>query len=334
MDKGVDEMELISVIVPVYNVENYLERCVTSILKQTYTDLEIILIDDGSTDKSGTICDELQKKDPRIIVVHKENGGQSSARNLGLEICKGTWVCFIDSDDFIREDYIEELHRLCITYNVSISQCGAVRGTASDFPDENIDVSEVKWSFKKMYTSSSRIFRAVVWGKLVKTELARKYPFLTGKIYEDEETSFKYMYEAKECVVTNKHMYYYYMSPQSTLRNTNKRVNFDFVDIFEDRCKFLADHKEKTLIEYTKKELCIRLMLNYCGAKKEKKSKEDIIKLRKLFKEYYHKVDWNLPFPKKEILALRLFYIIPKSFSLIENNFRIIKSNKYKREKK
>lgn len=327
-------MELISVIVPVYNVENYLERCVASILKQTYTDLEIILIDDGSTDKSGAICDELQKKDSRIIVLHKENGGQSSARNLGLKICKGTWICFIDSDDFIRVDYVEELYRLCITYNVPISQCGAVRGTASDFPVETIEVKEVKWNFKDMYTSSLRSFRAVVWGKLIKVNLARKYPFPDGKIYEDEGPSFKYMYDGKECVVTNKRMYYYFMSPQSTLRNDNKRVKFDFVDIFEDRCKFLEEHKESALIKYTEKELCIRLMLKYCSAKKEKNDKGDIIRLRKLFEEQYDNAEWSLPFPKKEMLALRLFYIFPRMFAFIENNFGVIKKFKFKREKK
>lgn len=326
-------MELISVIVPVYNVEKYLERCVESILNQTYTDLEIILIDDGSTDKSGEICDELQKKDPRIIILHKENGGQASARNIGLEICKGSWVCFIDSDDFIKEDYVEELYRLCKTYNVPISQCGAVRGKASDFPYENVEVNEVKWKFNDMYTSSLRVFRAVVWGKLIKAEIAKKYPFPVGKIYEDEGPSFKYIYDGRECVVTNKRMYYYYMSSNSTLRNTNKRVNFDIVDIFEDRCKFLSEHKETELIDYTEKELCIRLMLNYCSAKKEKKNKEDRIKLIKLFKVHYHKVNWNLAFPQKEVVALRFFYHMPRIFTFMENNLKIIKRNKYKREK-
>lgn len=327
-------MELISVIVPVYNVEKYLERCVFSILKQTYTELEVILVNDGSTDESGIICDKLKNKDSRIMVLHKENGGQATARNMGIKVCKGEWICFIDSDDFIREDYIEELHRLCKTYNVPISQCGAIRGTASKFPDEDVEVKEVKWNFKDMYTSSLRVFRAVVWGKLIKAELAKKYPFPEGKIYEDEGPSFKYMYDGKECVVTNKHMYYYYMSSNSTLRNKSKTVRFDVVEIFEDRLQFLYERNEYDLISHTEKELCIRLMLSYCNAIKDEKDKEDIKKLKKSYIDHYHNINWKIHSQIKEVVALRIFYLLPRTVAFIENNFGIIKKHKLRREKK
>ena len=105
------EVELISVIVPVYNVELYLERCINSIINQTYQNLEIILIDDGSTDRSGEICDEYKKKDMRINVIHKQNGGSSSARNCGLEIAKGEYIGFVDSDDYIASDMYALLHQ-------------------------------------------------------------------------------------------------------------------------------------------------------------------------------------------------------------------------------
>ncbi len=113
--------ELISIIVPVYNVEQYLEKCVKSIIRQTYKNIEIILIDDGATDSSGKICDKLKLKDNRIKVIHKENGGLSDARNAGLKVAKGEYIGFVDSDDYIKEDMFETLYNLNKKYNSEIS---------------------------------------------------------------------------------------------------------------------------------------------------------------------------------------------------------------------
>ena len=115
--------ELISIIVPVYNVEQYLDDCLISIINQTYKNIEIILIDDGSTDKSGKICDEYAKKDSRIIVIHKENGGVSSARNAGLRIAKGAYIGFVDPDDWIAEDMYEVLYSNAKKYDADVSVC-------------------------------------------------------------------------------------------------------------------------------------------------------------------------------------------------------------------
>lgn len=114
---------MISVIIPVYNVEEYLERCVNSVLKQTYNDLEIILVDDGSTDNSGKICDELKNKDDRIIVIHKENQGLSASRNIGIEKATGEYITFVDSDDYILEDMYETLYKNLIRNDADISMC-------------------------------------------------------------------------------------------------------------------------------------------------------------------------------------------------------------------
>ncbi len=329
-----EKKELISVIVPVYNAERYLCRCIDSIVNQSYDKLEIILVDDGSTDSSGKLCDELQKKDSRIQVIHKSNGGASTARNAGVKHCIGEWIAFMDSDDFIQCNYIEELYRLCKEYGVMVSQCGAVRGMENSFPEEKVEVSEKKWKFSDMYKSPGREFRAIVWGKLIRAELARKYPFPEGIIFEDEDVAFKYMYEAKECVVTNKHLYYYYMSPNSVMRNQNKRINFEYIGIFEERCAFLKEKNEMELIEYTKKELCIRFLLGYCSAIKEKRHREDIVKIKNFFQDTYRKTDWRLPFPSREKLAIRLFYFFPHLFSFAENSLNIISSSKYRREKR
>jgi glycosyltransferase involved in cell wall biosynthesis len=119
--------ELISVIVPIYNVERYLEKCIDSIIVQSYPDLEIILVDDGATDRSGLICDEWVQRDARIRVIHKENGGLSDARNAGIEIATGAWYMFVDSDDFITPDTIERMYNAAVSTESQMAVCNMVR---------------------------------------------------------------------------------------------------------------------------------------------------------------------------------------------------------------
>ncbi len=121
--KGVEMKDLITVVVPVYKVEKYIDRCVTSIINQTYKNLQIILVDDGSPDNCGKICDEYAKKDNRIEVIHKENGGLSDARNAGINIAKGKYIAFVDSDDYVANDYIEYMYKILKKENAKISIC-------------------------------------------------------------------------------------------------------------------------------------------------------------------------------------------------------------------
>lgn len=325
-------MDLVSIIVPIYNVEKYLDRCINSLLSQTYKNIEIILVDDGSTDESGEICDKYESI-PNITVIHQKNKGLSGARNTGIDLAKGEWVTFIDSDDFVSEDYVEYLLKLCIDYGVMVSQCGAVRGTEDVFPSEVVEVKNVKWKFCDLYTSPSRAYRTVAWGKLFKKNLFEGLRFPEGLINEDEDTIFKLMYMAKEAVITNKHMYYYYMSPVSILRSPKENVKFDFVTIFEERISFLKKHKEEKLIETTKKELCIRLMLSYFSAVKSHMPSSDLQKLRVLFIKYYKQI-CRCKFSIKETCALKLFYYMPNQFAFMENHCQVIKRSKYRREKR
>lgn len=324
-------MDLISVVIPIYNVEKYLERCVSSVLSQTYPNLQIILVDDGSPDNCGKICDEYN--DPRIEVIHQENKGLSGARNAGIDIAKGEWITFIDSDDFVHETFIEVLHSLCVQYNVEVSQCGVVRGTDSSFPAEDIKVEEKVWDFYKLYRSKNRDYKTVAWAKLYKRSLFNNIRYPEGMINEDEDTTFKVMYYAGKSVITNRHLYYYYMSESSILRSPKKHVNFDFVQIFKERERFLQENGGKDLIETTKKELCLRLMLNYVSAKRDHIPQEE---LRKLLSEFYdteRQINLN-HFSKKEKYAIMAFKAMPSGFSFLENRLSIIQRNKYAREKK
>ena len=135
--------ELISVVVPVYNVEKYIDKCINSIINQTYKNLEIILVDDGSPDNCGNICDEYAKKDNRIIVIHKENGGVSSARNIGIKNAKGKWITFVDSDDWIENDYVEKLSKIGIQNKAEVVLCGYNRINNNDKQPINA-IGEIK----------------------------------------------------------------------------------------------------------------------------------------------------------------------------------------------
>jgi len=205
---------LISVIVPIYNVEPYLSRCVDSILDQTYTNLEIILVNDGSPDNCGKICNEYALADPRIKVIHKENGGLSDARNVALDEMNGEYVTFIDSDDFVEPNYVEILYNLARKYNVQLSISNFLhyyeeKGAEKANPQriENSTLSSEKAVETMFYQDK---FETSAWGKLYKKELFGndiRYP--KGLLYEDLPTTYKLILRAKEIAYTNQHTYYY-----------------------------------------------------------------------------------------------------------------------------
>ncbi len=325
-------MDLVSVIVPVYNVEMYLHRCIESVLAQTYKEIELILVDDGSLDQSGKICDEYGKRE-NVKVFHEENKGQSSARNVGLDNATGKWIIFLDSDDFMEREFVSYMLGLCHKYHVKIAQCGAIRGKEDHFPEESSQVLEKKWNFDELYASATRQYRSVVWAKIYDAELYNDYRFPVGMIFEDEDAVFKIMYQAGEVIISNRHLYYYFMSEQSTLRKKRERICFDFVTIFENRIRLLQQNGEVFLIGVTEKELCIRLMMNYVEAVEEKIIKDDIGMLRKLFAQHYKSILDKGIIPTKERAALFLFYKFPRLFAFVENHVSFIEKKKHKRER-
>lgn len=325
-------MDLVTVIVPVYNVEKYLVRCVNSIISQTYKNLEILLVDDGSTDKSGEICDSFT--DGRVKVFHQINGGVSVARNNGLDHATGEWIMFVDSDDFIHPDMVEVLLKLCKTYNSLVSRCGFVRGTDSSFPNEVVPEKIKKWEFHELYSSPGRNYRGCVWGGFFRNTLFTYLRFPIGRaIAEDEYAAFFAMYQAGSVTITNRHMYYYYMSSISALRSHKKNVNFDVVDTYKDIISFLGEKNESNLASLAKKELCIRIMMNYIESVKDRMPYMDLQRLLSVFRKYYTEIDFSIV-PKKEKWALILFKYMPQMFALLENRLEIIHGSKLTREKR
>ncbi|MBR0112172.1 MAG: glycosyltransferase family 2 protein [Clostridia bacterium] len=204
---------MISVIVPVYKTEKYLRKCVDSILAQTYTDLEIILVDDGSPDNCGRICDEYAGMDPRVKVIHRANGGLSAARNSGLDIARGEYVAFIDSDDYIDHGYLETLVS-CLTDGADMSICGFIKETENGEPITlygNGSGESVPMSHGQAFSAlcGRRLFGFSAWGKLVRRDIAAAHPFPEGRLFEDVFTVYKYIGDSCTTVYTGKAVYHY-----------------------------------------------------------------------------------------------------------------------------
>lgn len=227
--------ELISVIVPVYNVEQYLEKCVNSIINQTYKNLEIILVDDGATDSSGNMCDELAKSDNRIKVYHKENGGLSDARNYGVERATGEYIGFVDSDDYIDSEMYEKLYEAIKKENVDVAECSLkviYPGKIELFTDEKYYKVLGKTEYLEEYLTIKKIFGSV-WTKLIKSDVAKKLVFPKGKLYEDTYYAYDLIEKVDRYVIMN-NPYYNYLMRENSITNAkfNPRI-FDLIEIVE-----------------------------------------------------------------------------------------------------
>ena len=215
-------MPLISVIVPVYKVEPYLRECVDSILNQTFTDFELILVDDGSPDNCPAICDYYSEKDSRVIVIHKNNGGLSSARNAGLDIAKGEYISFVDSDDILNRDFLFILNSLIESYGCDFSVCKSmsfinkdeIKSTHSNKVAEVFTPDEY-WRNKKI----SETDFVVSWNKMYKKEIFNSLRFPNGKIHEDEFLIHRIVFNSKKIVATNTILYFYRKRSSSIVGN-------------------------------------------------------------------------------------------------------------------
>lgn len=212
-------IDLISVIVPIYNVEKYLENCLQSIISQTYKELEIILVDDGSTDNSGKIADNYSNLDCRVISVHKSNGGLSDARNAGLDIAKGKYIMFVDSDDYIPVDCIEYLYSSLIASNSSIS-IGRLKTTCNQ-DEKEYDVEKKSFIYDRNESINQLLYAnkysVAAPGKLYLASLFDDIRFPIGKLHEDVFTTYKVFLKANRVFYGDKIVYYYYHRPGSIM---------------------------------------------------------------------------------------------------------------------
>ena len=250
----------ISVIVPVYKVEKYLNKCVDSIINQTYKNLEIILVDDGSPDNCGKICDEYSKKDNRIKVIHKENGGVSSARNVGLDLATGDYIGFVDSDDWIETDMYEYLLNICIKFNCQVSRCNYIE--CNDYnktykkEQEKISIFENDDIIIDLVTGNWN--EGVLWNKLYKKSLLQGIVF-DEKLSCSEDLLFNYyiLKNTNKLVCSNQIKYNYIIRENTITKGQFCYGAFDIVNVARE----IAGNEKNNINTY---EYCIKRIVNCC----------------------------------------------------------------------
>lgn len=246
---GNGKMSSISVVVPVYNAEKYLKRCIDSILIQTFQDFELILVDDGSPDDSGKICDTYAEKDRRVRVIHQTNQGQAAARNQGIAEAQGEWIAFVDADDAIHPQMLELLYRAAKDNEVKISVCKIYEGETfpRSFAEEQKSssgacvVDEDALLHFYNYSGASYISRYtywVVWGKLIHRSLLEKLPFTEGRIYEDNALVFRWLYEAGRIAFCDNCMYFYFVNSNGTTKSSYSLRKLDWIWALEEQIRF------------------------------------------------------------------------------------------------
>lgn len=311
--------ELISIIVPVYNVQKYLPRCIDSIINQTYKNLEIIVVDDGSTDDSGKICDEYAKKDNRIRVIHKENGGLSEARNIGINQANGDLIGFIDSDDYISKDMFEILRKSLIKYQTDISICniqnvnedGVRLSTQMDYHEEKTQVLEKKEALQLLLEDK---IKSYAWNKLYKIELFDDIRYPKGKKMEDLATTYQLFDRATRVVFNQEICYYYVYRKNSILHHVNNSLMIDWNYAINERYNFLIDKysdlKESLIIN---RLLCTALFFKFFYQLKSKDTElekildKEYLFYKKYFKTYQKKLNRNKSIKTRTELWLLFF---------------------------
>lgn len=284
--------DLISVIVPVYNMEEYLNKCIDSILKQSYLNIEVLLIDDGSTDRSKDICLSYEKMDKRVKYYYKDNGGLSSARNFGIKKCKGKYIGFVDSDDVIHENMFKILYENLIDTKSDLSICEVCR-----FNDEPVyTFSDEKTLYNKeevlrIILEDKKICNFAV-NKLYKKKLLKGIEFPIGKYQEDVGTIYKYIMCCNNIVYCDSKLYGYYSRENSISKKLTSKFIYDYFDAIDVRAN---DLKEFNLYEYVKLNrvnvimgLFIDLSVNKYLLKDNELNKfmnDKLIELKKLYKE-------------------------------------------------
>ena len=282
------EKALISVIIPVYKVEKYVEKCIQSVINQTYENLQIILVDDGSPDNCGKICDEYAKKDHRIEVIHKSNGGLSDARNKGLEIAKGEYIGFGDSDDYIEADMYEVLYNLLKQYNADVSICNFYTVSQGKISVKNADNGINEYNrieiLKEILLDKN--IQSYAWNKLYKKELFDEIKYPIGKKYEDIGTTFFLLEKCNKVVVTGKSEYYYINRQDSIVNNVTETTITDYIELIMQRYDYIEENI-KELSSYNKDYLK-RILKT---AEKDIKSLNEVGDYtKKKYEELYNKV--------------------------------------------
>ncbi len=312
-------------VVPVYNVENYLDRCIKSLIKQSYRNFEIVLIDDGATDKSGKICDMYADMHDNIKVIHQKNGGLSAARNAGIDYCmknglEDDYITFIDSDDFISEDYGEYLIRLSQMNYAPIVQCQYQKGSDDYFTEQNKELTE--YSVSAVDALLGYDLKSQVTPKMYKLNLFDDIRFRTGVLNEDEFTTYKVVYKAGKAAFTSKVLYYYYQHTGSIMDTIAKKLKDnphrnDWLIAYMERYSYFEEKCEPQLMKKTLEKICTDIILRYSEQMKLKKQDRDTAltggEYIRTYRYFYRQMINRKGIPIKRKLMYMIFYVLPIS---------------------
>lgn len=294
----------VSIIVPVYDIEEYLVECIESILAQTWKHFEIILVDDGSTDSSGKMCDEYAEKYNCIFVIHKKNGGLSSARNAGIDVARGNYLAFIDSDDVVHPDYLRELVNIVEKENADLVACDFCVGTSCQWGE----TSEIKYDIRRDEDVLERmndndVVVTVAWNKLYHAKFFKEYNlrYPEGKIHEDMFLTPQILHCTNKMVITNQKLYFYRQRKNSIMNSSFSIKQLDSLEAIEFRIALFTkwDKKELQIKEYESyirkaKEL-YRKMKNGEEEEYEQEKKKIKMKMLNILKEkkVFYLLNWK-----------------------------------------
>lgn len=318
---------LISVIVPVYNVEEYLDRCVQSIVDQTYENLEIILVDDGSTDSSGKKCDKWKAKDNRIVVIHKENGGLSDARNLGLDMAKGEYIGFVDSDDLINTNMYQILFDAINQSKSNIAECRWVQFGDGDEIDNigSVIKDRIVYSAEEALLEliHERNIKQTVVNKLYRKEVIL-VRFPVGRINEDEFWTYQVVGKSRRVVFVDAELYYYYQRRNSIMHASYSPRRIDGVYALKERMNYVREHYPTIFAD-----ACLLYLwtcfYHYQVICRNKEVDRDSKYRKMLHSEYrnHFQQEALLLMPLKQRVWMRLFRAFPTFTCRIRNKLKI-----------
>ena len=279
-------MPLISVIVPVYKVEKYLRRCIDSILGQSFGDFELILVDDGSPDRCGEICEEYAKKDNRIVVIHKENGGLSDARNKGIDWLfahsNSEWITFIDSDDWVHKQYLELLYRAAIDHGVKIVSCGYLKVFDGQQLCESVYTNtdriegEMECLLREYRYSIFNIITA--WGRIYQRSLFTQIRYPVGHFFEDSYTTWKLYCQCEKIALIKCPLYFYYQNESGIISSDMSVLKMqDTFDSYLEKIDYFASSGHPYLFDYFLRDYCKKIERYYKIYKTQKQYKKILL---------------------------------------------------------
>lgn len=314
--------DLISIIVPIYNVEKFIDKCMDTILGQTYKNIEIVLVDDGSPDNCPKIIDEYAKKYDNVFAYHKKNGGLSSARNFGLKKSHGKYICFIDSDDYISTKYIEVLYNKIVEEKADIAICNYYRVY------KNKEVECVAGKFKTEY-----FITPAAWNKLYKRNLFDNIEYPIGKYYEDLGTTPKLIMNCKKISYVDDFLYYYFQNDNSIMKNVNPKI-YDIYEIIDEIIRY--SKKQKKYDEYKEQiELAtifhVLIGTSYRISRDKNFKKKDLIEIENNVKKHFPNYSKNRKINDLSLeyrLFIKMFKM--KFYNIIYIGLKIINLLNYK----